>query len=350
MYSNKACITEIRSDSCPDCFFCGARGTFLYKKLVDRIFGAPGEWNFKKCLNAECGAIWLDPQPRADDIVKAYRHYYTHNAPDSVNKTAQRPFYHFLKKKYWAQRYGYVDGSLPFRDKIIGLAIALNPLRKAALDSDVMYLPVKYNGKLLDLGCGNGKRLELMRDLGWLVEGIDFDENAVRSAQRKGLQVHCGTLHEIHYPEDHFDAIMMSHVFEHIYEPIELLRECYRILKPNGYLVIVTPNNESLSHRVFKRNWRGLEPPRHLHIMSMKSLRRAVLDVGFRINSIRSYVLSSYVYRSSYALSKNIQFDNGKASLNFIQSKILGLFAFVNSLISLLHRNLGDNLVVIAIK
>ncbi len=323
----------------------------LYTKLTDLLYrAASGEWNMKKCSNAECGVLWLDPQPSSEDSGETYQSYYTHSAGDLAGTTAQRRLYDYLKKKYWARQYGYFNGKQTLWENIIGLAISLHPQKKAALDFDVMFLPAKVNGRLLDIGSGNGKSLELMQKLGWLAEGIDVDENAVRTARKKGLQVNYGTLYEMLYPGDHFDAIIMRQVFEHLYDPIDILRECYRILKPNGHLVIVTPNNESLSHIIFKRYWRGLEPPRHLHVMSIKSLRRAVLDVGFSIHSLWSYVLTSYVYRSSYALSKNLPFDNGKATLNFIQAAIPELFAFANSLISLLHRNLGDNLVLIATK
>jgi len=341
---------EIRSIPFPNCTFCGASGIFIYKKLTDRIFGALGEWNLKKCTNVECGVIWLDPQPLSEDIVKAYQSYLTHNSSDKIGKIAKNRLSNYIKKKYWAQKYGYFNGARSLWKKIIGLAISLHPIKKAWYDQQVMYLPAKLNGKLLDIGCGNGKRIELMRDLGWSVEGIDFDENAVRTARKKELQVHCGTLDEKKYPKDHFDAIMMCHVFEHLYEPIDVLKECYRILKPNGNLVIVTPNSDSLTHRLFKHNWRGLEPPRHLNIMSMKSMKQVVLEVGFNISSIKSYVSSSYVVSSSYALKRSMTFDKGKASFNLIQLLTFELFAFINSTISLLNRNIGDELVVIATK
>ena len=145
MSHNRENIADIRCNPCPHCVFCGARGTFIYKKLVDRIFGAPGEWNLKKCVDKECGVIWLDPQPLSEDIVKAYQSYYTHNNSDKINKTAQKRFYYYIKKKYWAYQYGYFNGSHSLWEKIIGLAISLHPLKQASLDLKVMYLPAKFN-------------------------------------------------------------------------------------------------------------------------------------------------------------------------------------------------------------
>src|SRR2546429_421611 len=69
---------QIRSRPCPDCYVCGGRGTLLYEDLNDRLFGAPGVWNVKRCPNPACGLLWLDPMPDEEDIGKAYAEYYTH--------------------------------------------------------------------------------------------------------------------------------------------------------------------------------------------------------------------------------------------------------------------------------
>ena len=141
--------------------------------------------------------------------------------------------------------------------------------------------------------------------MGRFAEGVDFDPAAVRNAKGKGLQVHLGKLETQEYPDNHFDAITMSHVIEHVHNPLQLLHECYRILKPGGRLVVATPNCESWGHKIFKRNWRGLEPPRHLYLFSMMSLNKAVDIAGFRVVFIRSTVHSDYIFSLSYALSKN---------------------------------------------
>ena len=154
-------------------------------------------------------------------------------------------------------------------------------MQKAALDLTAMYLRPKPNASLLDVGCGSGKRMQLLRDLGWSVEGVDNDLQAIGQAQNKGLNVRLGNLEEQEYSDNRFDAITMSHVIEHVHQPLSLLQECHRILKPGGKLVVVTPNAESWGHRLFKDAWVHLDPPRHLHLYSSKTLRKLVGKVYF---------------------------------------------------------------------
>jgi 2-polyprenyl-3-methyl-5-hydroxy-6-metoxy-1,4-benzoquinol methylase len=100
---------------------------------------------------------------------------------------------------------------------------------------------------------------------GWKVEGLDFDEQAVRRARNiYRLNVKQGTLEEARYPDHSFDAVTLRHVIEHLADPLKTLRECLRVLRPGGTLVVVTPNSESLGHGLTHEYWRGLEVPRHL--------------------------------------------------------------------------------------
>src|SRR5208283_4697550 len=113
-------------------------------------------------------------------------------------------------------------------------------------------------------GCGDGRFLALMRDAGWDVYGIEPDPVAAKVAQRElGTSVTVGALEDAGFPDEAFDAVTLSHVIEHVHDPVALLAECRRVLKPDGSVVIVTPNIRSLGHQKFQSLWRGLEPPRH---------------------------------------------------------------------------------------
>jgi ubiquinone/menaquinone biosynthesis C-methylase UbiE len=150
----------------------------------------------------------------------------------------------------------------------------------------------------LDVGCGSGDWLLSMRELGWEVMGVDFDENAVKVGRQRGLTVNCGALEQQNFPNDSFDAVSLNHVIEHVPHPVEALRECARILKPGGKLVVSTPNNSSLGHRIFKEHWRGLETPRHLHLFSFQSMQLAIGLAGFQNISVIPNVADSIIYES----------------------------------------------------
>jgi len=94
------------------------------------------------------------------------------------------------------------------------------------------------------------------------------------------LTVVTGGIEEGGFADDLFDAVSVFHVIEHVHDPAALLRKCARVLRPGGLLVITTPNLHSLGHRWFRENWRGLEPPRHLHIFSSLALMELVTRAG----------------------------------------------------------------------
>jgi SAM-dependent methyltransferase len=141
---------------------------------------------------------------------------------------------------------------------------------------------------MLEVGFGTGKALQRMRDLGWDVTGVDIDPVAVHAARARGLNVWLGDLAAQHFPAEHFDAIYLSHVIEHVHDPLALLAECHRTLRRDGELRVITPNCASLGHRRFRAAWFGLEPPRHLVMLSPASLREVARRAGFAEVSVRS--------------------------------------------------------------
>jgi SAM-dependent methyltransferase len=145
-----------------------------------------------------------------------------------------------------------------------------------------MYISDLTPGRLLDVGCGNGLFLKRMSDLGWIAQGVETDTRSARVARETyGFEVYGGTLQDAGFPADSFDAITMSHVIEHLRDPLLVLAECRRILKPGGVLVVTTPNYKCLGHRCFGRRWLGLDPPRHLYVFSRKSLDLMANRTGF---------------------------------------------------------------------
>lgn len=271
----------LRSQPAPNCHLCGTLGRELYQDLTDRLYSAPGTWRLSQCANSDCGLVWLDPQPVEADIGNAYRTYFTHPTKPGFKRRAV----HYVKTGYLALRYGYSAGAVNAVQKACGLLACLDPFRRAGLDVLVHHLSSLPRGRLLDVGCGDGQIVEFMNGLGWQAEGVDFDPAAVAVARHKGLQVQAGKLQALAFPANSFAAIVMSHFIEHVHEPLAILQECHRLLRPNGRLIILTPNVASWGHRRFARAWFALDPPRHLHLFTLASLQALVVRSGLTIHS-----------------------------------------------------------------
>jgi 2-polyprenyl-3-methyl-5-hydroxy-6-metoxy-1,4-benzoquinol methylase len=254
----------------------------LHADLEDRAFGvAPGRWSLFRC--AGCGSAWLDPRPTRSTVGHAYESYYTHEAEDHPlvrRKGAVRTFVHDALNGYRNARYGL--GRTPAM-KIGRWLVPLIPSLRAAVDAECRHLPKLPDdgGRLLDIGFGNGGFLQLASQIGWRAEGIDFDPGAVDAARSRGLDVRCVSVDDLAQEQGPYDIITISHVIEHVYDPPALLCAIYRLLRPGGLLWVDTPNLDSLGHSRFGRDWRGLEPPRHLSLFCVDSLQTALKQAGF---------------------------------------------------------------------
>jgi SAM-dependent methyltransferase len=242
--------------------------------------------------------------PLEEDIGKAYASYHTHKAPQ-IKPPGQlgllRRSYRLLKQAYLADRYGYDTGVEKGTAGSLGKLLYLLPHRRRRADEEVRFLHWAPQGRLLDVGCGSGMWLLLVAQMGWRVEGVDFDEQSVNLARQQGLSVHLGSLEQQNFPSESFDALALSHVIEHVPDPVRTLTECARILKPGGQLVLYTPNASSLGHRLFKQHWRGLEPPRHLHLFGPASMRTLMGRAGFSHVSIRARN-SLHIWKETFGL------------------------------------------------
>ncbi len=239
-------------------------------------------WNLKACSDKACGLVWLDPMPLVEDLPKAYANYYTHSDSEKEVRSGRlRGLYRQVKLAHLSNSLGYESKSIEPIARLLSKLLLFFPARRTDIEAELLFLPSQPGGKLLDVGCGSGERLEKMQSLGWTVSGIDFDEEAIGLAKKRGLDVRCGTIPGIQFPTGAFDAITMNHVIEHVPDPLPLLRECERILKPGGKVVLATPNSRCWGRRLLGNDWRGLEPPRHLHIFSLSSMEQTLRKAGF---------------------------------------------------------------------
>lgn len=105
--------------------------------------------------------------------------------------------------------------------------------------------------KILDVGCGSGTVAKIIKDAGHAVKGLDFSEEALKRANERGIETkQCNLDEGIPEPDNMYDVVWEGDIVEHVFDPIGLLKESARILKPNGLLLVTIPNDVGLISRI----------------------------------------------------------------------------------------------------
>ncbi|MBP7928072.1 class I SAM-dependent methyltransferase [Patescibacteria group bacterium] len=146
---------------------------------------------------------------------------------------------------------------------------------------------LKANGKLLDVGCGDGKFLNLFSNREWDLYGIEPYGKPVSPS--KNIKFISEKFENTKLQDSSFDVITMWHVLEHIENPTEVLRELHRILKPDGLIFISVPNINSFSFRLFKQHWFALYLPIHTYHYSINTLTALLNISGFEVQTINKF-------------------------------------------------------------
>lgn len=245
------------------CNLCGAEETtIVYRSVPDRRHGIPGDFALVKC--ARCGLVRTDPQPTPDSIGWLYPASYSSFSETAAPRGAMARLARALIRLPHRARYG--DAELPASPKP-GLSRAL------------------------DVGCGTGALLEHLSGTGWEVWGIEPNAGAAATARAR-LRVPDDRIAEVaveaaELPPAHFDLVTMSHVLEHLREPVAVLRRAAQWLRPGGVLRLWLPNVESFESRLFRTYWFGLDVPRHLYHFVPATIQLALERAGLSVVDLR---------------------------------------------------------------
>jgi SAM-dependent methyltransferase len=283
------------------CPVCASESRSNLYVSCDWLYRVPGEFKLVQC--DECGLVYLEDRPSNQSLGLYYPidAYYAYKQPAFYSLFTRASYtaslWYLVKKSILAHCYNYkhLGGS-----KVVSLLSRLPPVallsNRATFQLSVLLHPYVEGGSLLEVGCGSGRYLDLMRALGWKrVVGVDFSATAVEQAKETlGLEAYCGELKDIGLKPESFDAVSLSHTLEHVADPIAFLRDIYRVMKPGARLAIIVPNVESLSSRVYRDYWLALEPPRHLVNFNRRGLSMALERAGLSIETLTTTPRGSY--------------------------------------------------------
>ena len=202
------------------CDLCGSDDTTLLFVGKDRMTYKEGEFNVVKCNN--CGLVYLNPRPTQTEISRFYSEEYSPFKSDK-NKLIK-----------------YVERKIAERD--------VKKIKK---------LINKNNINILEIGCATGEYLSYLRDIGGgNVTGVEISPYAAEYARREHrLNVITGTIFDGKFTDESFDVIIMKHVFEHVHNPSETLKEINRLLDKNGKFIFIVPNIHTIETKIFGKYW-----------------------------------------------------------------------------------------------
>jgi 2-polyprenyl-3-methyl-5-hydroxy-6-metoxy-1,4-benzoquinol methylase len=285
----------------PICAICKSESGFsaAYTNLSDYVASAVSYESAILTCN-RCHHSFLFPVLEGDELSKAYNGYYTQSG------TGMNPSEFMGDKRFSKWRFFFDNTQRSQSLKFLRAALNATPCIGFLLKRAVRYTPRPVTGQnhLLDIGCGNGQFLLRARDYGYQVKGLDFDAKTVETARSFGLDVIYGDISVLAKSEK-FNVITLSHVIEHVPEPVELIDRIQEQLAVDGYFYLATPNFGSTGQKAFGRYWRGLEYPRHLHLFEAEELSQLLIDRGFsKVELVFDLPQSLGILRSSWKIFK----------------------------------------------
>jgi len=240
---SESAFAKIDPEACP---ICGQTSAGEWLRAPDRLHGRQEQYTLLRC--PVCSVVWLTNPPQPAEMYEHYTEAYDRMISASGENSPRR----------WGFR----------REAIAEL---------------------KQSGAILDLGCSSGAFLQSMRGTDWNLFGIEMSaESAKRAQGRSGASVFVGNILDAQFAPASFDVITCFDVFEHLYEPRQVMTRVAEWLKPGGIFYVLVPNVDGAEARVFKTYWHGLELPRHLFHYSPASLKFLAESSGLCTESLQT--------------------------------------------------------------
>lgn len=246
------------------CCVCGNDHSASYSSGKDFEYDTVREeFEFRQCT--DCGHVYLTPRPAPESLSVIYpSSYYAYDLNQSVNSYALK-IKHALEKRKLSKLLRYCSEPEP---------------------------------RCLDIGCGDGRILDLLANHGIpkdKIEGTELCESIAERLREKGFRGYTGKIEDLQLDEGAYHFILLFQVIEHVENPGQILQKIFHCLAPGGILVVETPNVRSLDARVFKkRYWGGYHFPRHWNLFSRQTLIQLGERIGYEAVAAETFVCAVF--------------------------------------------------------
>lgn len=243
----------------PACLLCGSENSF-----IKYDFGIP---KIMRCR--DCTFMWLHPKLTIEDLSAVYdKSYFANkNFLDSDNDQ----LYGYLD--YLSERFVKQANYLKLIDLLIGYLADFQPGKS----------------RLLDVGCGMGYLMDVAHDKGFLVDGVEFNPDAVEKLKNKyNFPVSVGDF--LDYQGSGFDVLTMMDLIEHFLDPVAAVEHANRMMYKGGIMVLVTMDSDSWISRLFGKRLEDFRRVReHAFFFNRATIRTIMEKAGFEILNIKFY-------------------------------------------------------------
>ena len=279
-----------------NCILCSAGLDEPSYTVFDNRFGIEEEFNYKTCPN--CFHIQIDPLIDKNKLNKFYNDHY--NSIEKIKGGRYSKVRSFINGSFLKVLYSYLEGDISFSLK-------------------------KGSGKLLEIGCNEGKNLKSYSANGYETYGLETNQLAAKSAKKLGFEIFTYDILEL--PLNHsFDIIVLPNVLEHLFDPVSTINKVKKHLKENGELWISLPNNNSIFRKIFKNNWINWHPPFHISHFNPLNLKILINGSGFSIHSLKTVSPPQWISMSIISL---LNFSHGKPTKAMRNPILLAFFMII---------------------